>query len=156
MKSGAIIVIGLGLLVLVGLFAAGLGVTSKSGSSGVTAESIAGTPGEPPVDGSGALVYGTFRTNAGIKMLGIQVRRPDYAASVGFVPPAGCTPAQGAVLVAGGPCARVPVAGDVTGGGTTRSGATLVIVQVPISNDCFEELRVGDPWPSTHPGCRPS
>lgn len=156
MRSGAVIVIGLGLFLLVGLFAAGLAFTTTESPSGGTSQAIAATPGEPPADGSSALVYGSYRSSSGLRLFGIEFRAPSYAASVGFVPPEECDPPHGAVLEDGGRCAGIPVAGVVTGGGTTRSGHTLVIVEVSISSDCFGVLREGDAWPSDRAACKRS
>lgn len=156
MKSpGAVIVVGLGLFILFGLFAAGLSITTPGQSpSAVTSEAVAATPAEPPADGSSSLVYGTYRTSSGLRLLGVQLRAPSYAASVGFVVPPDCDPPDGVVLEDEGLCTGVPETGVVTGGGTTGSGHRLVIVQVSISNACHEVLREGDPWPSTHAACR--
>jgi len=152
-----VIVAGLGLFILLGLFAAGLSLTTPGESpSAVTPEAIAATPGEPPADGSSSLVYGRYRTNSGLRLLGVQLRAPSYAASVGFVPPADCDPPDGVVLEDEGRCTGVAATGVVTGHGTTRSGHRLVIVQAGISKDCYEVLREGDPWPSTHAACRKS
>ncbi|MGE0133969.1 MAG: hypothetical protein AB7L91_05500 [Dehalococcoidia bacterium] len=154
MKSGAIIVVGLVVVIIGGLLAAGVTVTGTETSSGSgPAIAVDGPPAEPPADGSSALVYGTMRTNAGFRLFGLQLIAPDYAASVGFVPPAGCVPDHGAALVAKGPCASIPAAGEVVGGGTLSSGHALVIVQAPISADCYEELREGDRWPSELVAC---
>jgi hypothetical protein len=157
MKPGAVIVVGLGLFILLGAFAAGLSFTTPDRNpSFVTSEAIAGTPGEPPADGSSALVYGTYRTSSGLRVFHIQVRAPSYAASIGFVPPPDCHPPQGVVLEDEGLCTGVPLTGVVTGGGTTPSGKTLVIVQVSISADCHDVLKDGDAWPSSEPACRDS
>ncbi|MGE0228682.1 MAG: hypothetical protein AB7I38_08815 [Dehalococcoidia bacterium] len=156
MKSGAIIVVGLVVVVIGGLLAAGVTVTGTETSSGSGPATAVDGPAEPPADGSSALVYGTLRTNAGLRLFGLQLVAADYAASVGFVPPAGCLPDQDAALLAEGPCARIPAAGEVVGSGTLSSGHALVIVQVPIFARCFDVLKEGDRWPSELDGCRES
>ncbi|MGE0228681.1 MAG: hypothetical protein AB7I38_08810 [Dehalococcoidia bacterium] len=155
MKPGAVVVVGLGLFILLAAFAAGLSFTTPDRSpSAVTPEVIAGTPGEPSADGSSALVYATYRTSSGFRMFRIEVIPSKYAASVGFVPPAECRPPDGVTLTSEGLCTGVPAEGVVLGRGTTRSGPEIVIVQVPISDDCFEVLDNAEPWPSAHDACR--
>ncbi|MFN8584039.1 MAG: hypothetical protein U0446_01770 [Dehalococcoidia bacterium] len=154
MKPGAIIVIGLGLFIIFGLLAAGLSLSTTKSPFAVTTQVIEAMPAEPPADGSASVVYATSRTSSGLKILGVQVRQPDFAASVGFVPPPGCAPPQGVVLEDEGLCSGVALTGVVMGSGTTRSGHPLVIVQVAISSACHDVLREGDPWPSTHAACQ--
>ena len=155
MKPGAVVVVGLGLLILLAGFAAGHSFTTPDRSpSTVTPEVIEATPGEPPADGSLALVYAAYRTSSGFRMFRIQIVPPKYAASVGFVPPAECRPPDGVVLTSEGLCTGVPGEGVVVGRGTTRSGLEIVIVQVAISDDCFEVLDNAEVWPSTHDACR--
>lgn len=139
-------------LALLLIVAAG-GLFSVRTSTGVSGPVTAEGPGIPLPEGTSALVFGSRMTSAGFSLLGLRFTQPEYAASVAFVPPPGCTPAPGDELVPEGPCEEIPALGQVNGSGVNADGHNFVMVSVPISQSCFDVLRDGDPWPSERSEC---
>ena len=160
MSSGrdtlALIVVGV--IVAFVVVAVGIGVlggTSVSTSSGpaVVADAL-----EPPEDGSAGMVF-DLHTTEGMSLFGIKLQADKHRMHAGFIAPPECVQRDESgseVLLSDGACADLPVRGEVTGGGTTRGGLTLVIVQVDVSRECYETLERGDPWPATQAECTQS
>lgn len=101
----------------------------------------------------GAVVIQAFQKVSGFSLLGIDFTKSRWAAQVMFIPPEGCSlPADGK-LVATGPCAAVPIEGDVNESGVTVEQLRLWTVEIEIPKACYEALTPGDPWPSPHEAC---
>lgn len=108
----------------------------------------------PPADGSYAVVVGSHQTTSPyVDLFGLKIGPARYAAHVMFVAPEGCGAAGSSRIEATGPCTGIPVAGEVTGGGTNEEGRELIIVSVKISEACHEILVTGDRWPHSDPAC---
>jgi len=143
-----------GVLLVVALLGAGL---LAPGEVTVTESPVpsGGIP-DPPADGSTGVVMGSHQTESGLELLGIRFRAPSYAAFVAVAAPARCLAWTGDgehEVVADGDCSSLPATGPLGGAGTTADGVSFVIVQVPISGACHEELVAGESWPTGIPEC---
>lgn len=143
-------VIILALLVVAGLGAFGTTVTTSSSSSTVVA-----LP-DPASDGTSGVIF-HVREEGRESILGITIKKARHYLHVGMIVPEHCvvTDDQGMEsLSEAGECADTPARGDVSGGGTTPSGDRLIIVEVPVSAECFEAVETGDVWPPEAQACR--
>lgn len=155
MDRSTTIAIGVAALVFaaVGILALGfvnLGATTTSESAGPP---VSATPVTPPGDGSHGVILDAYQFRGGLSFLGIEIREPTFRAAVGFVPPDGCEPDTNNEVTGDGPCSGSAVTGEVSGNGTTGEGHDFLIVAVPISESCRDELEIGDPWPSSRDAC---
>jgi len=45
------------------------------------------------------------------------------------------------------------IEGDISGGGTTATGASVISVDLNIGRSCFNAVEPGDPWPPSSQAC---
>jgi hypothetical protein len=145
-----------GVLLVVLVSAVGLGAfgtTTTVTSGGGTATPT--RPLDPPRDGSSGVVFDLRHRGQG-RILGIRYRRAEYDAIVAVVVPPECiavTETGVEELSDDGACADLPIRGELSGGGVLESGHEFVFVGVPVSEDCFDALERGDPWPVDTGAC---
>ncbi len=153
MSRDAGIAVLVGVVLLVGVVALGFGAfgttytTIESGPS----TAIAG----PPEDGSSGVVF-ELHKSGGLSILGLRLESREHFARIGVVVPAQCVLSDESgheTLSTDGICAALPVHGELSGGGTTSSGASLAFVDIKVQKKCFGALEVGASWPSTIDGC---
>lgn len=119
-----------------------------AGLTSTTIEERASPPIAVPQNEFEAVVF-DLRTEPGMSLLGLQLRSDRHKAHVMMVVPDECVTEDGddgEVLVSDGICAGLPVHGELSGGGTTETGARLAIVQIEVSQRCYETLRLGEAW----------
>ncbi len=110
---------------------------------------------DPPEDGNSGTIFDLHRRDAQ-RLLGITYRGAEHHAHVAVVVPRECISTSGSgdeTLRDDGPCADLPIRGELVGGGTSGEGHEFVFVRVPISEDCFNALERGTAWPSTESAC---
>ena len=111
-----------------------------------------GTPGDTvPGGGPIAVVVSKLET-PGSSFLWFRRSNPSYEVTVQFFAPPGCSgsvsfedpwPSSDPV------CATdVPVAGIVSGIGTTQTSESIIAVDVQVNPECFAAVEPGDYWPS--------
>jgi hypothetical protein len=99
---------------------------------------------------------GVAQVSGGLKLLGIQFRAPKYAALVSMIAPEECIVNSGngdGEVLDRGVCASLPASGAISGGGITRDGHSLTIVEVSIEERCYQALSIGSAWPSETAEC---
>lgn len=146
--AAGILVVFMALIAVAALFFGALG-----GSSTITYDDSASVPA--PVNVNGGLVYGKHETG-GMRFLGFDFRSRERWLSVGFVAPPECLSVNDAgeqVVLASGDCAALPGSGLVQGGGTTVDRIEWVMVQVQVSQACYQAIGSGDAWPSDLAAC---
>jgi hypothetical protein len=152
-STGAIVgwvVAGLAMLAIGGaLLAGGLVSTSVELSDGTAVPWV-----PPPADGSAGVVTATYKSKAGLTILGLRITPDRWEAQVMFVPPSGCDALPGDVLSAEGVCAGIPAEGKVSGDGMTEDGMRLLVVAVEVTRKCHEALAHGDAWPTAKVACQ--
>ena len=135
---------GIGGLILVALAAlalGGAGVTTTTGTP-VPGSDIGLAPG--PED-----VASEKHVSGGRRVLGVRLSSQKYTVRVAFVPPPGCAdaiPQSGEELVADGDCIDVALEGTISGIGTTAFGDPIVLVEVNVSESCYNATTIGSPW----------
>lgn len=107
----------------------------------------------PPADGSRGVVLNAYKPKDGWSLFGWEITSSEWEAQVMFVPPAECLEPADEIVVATGPCARVPAEGRLAGGGTDAAGNRLWTVAVEVSEACHDALEPNDEWPSAKPEC---
>ncbi len=111
-----------------------------------------GTPGDTVPDGGPVARVISKVETPGRSFLWFRMSDPSYEVTVQFFAPPGCS---GSVSfddpwpTSDPSCATdVPVAGTVSGVGTTQTGESIIAVDVEVDPECFAAVERGDYWPS--------
>jgi hypothetical protein len=112
----------------------------------------------PPAE-SGAAVVAALRQSGGRSLLGIRLADSKNHVEVEFLTDPGCSGRlhSGETWPTGyAQCSsQVRVVGQVSGLGTTASGASLVGIEFEVTRSCFDLLTPGMGWPPAIPDCTP-
>lgn len=96
----------------------------------------------------------------GISLLGLQLLRTKYLLAIRVAVPESCFIADESgpgELVSTGSCADLPIVGPVIGEGTSPGdGRRVLIVDVEVSEDCWNATAVNSVWPSDLDECAES
>lgn len=110
-----------------------------------------GTPGDTVPDGGPVARVISKLETPGRSFLWFRLSDPSYEVTVQFFAPPGCS---GSVSFedpwpsSDPSCATdVPVAGIVSGIGTTQTGESVIAVDVQVNPECFAAVAPGDYWP---------
>ena len=146
------VVVAIALVVVAAAFFGAVG-----GSTEITMGEGAGIAFEIPTDGS-AIVSNKFQSG-GLKLIRVQIQRPDYSVHIALMVPEDCIDDDGVgnrTLRADAECAELPISGPIDGGGITSEGDQIVMLRLTIDQACFEAVAIGSPWPSAEPACASS
>lgn len=145
---GVVIVLFAGAALLVGVAGGGT-TTSVTTNQSVPFESI-------PTDGTAIIMART--QSGGLELFGAQLRGRDQSFDVGFAVPESCVVRNDEgdeELRDDLECTGLPAYGPVVGSGVTREGTRIVLVQIAVSEECYEaapfEART---WPLAFEACR--
>jgi hypothetical protein len=155
MNRDASLAIVVGIILAAVVVAVGVGLTGTTKTTTSSGPSDGGRLAEPPADASFGVIYG-LQATPGLNIAGLRLRSSKYSVQVAVIAPSTCLSTDDSgreELIAVGDCARLPVHGEVSGGGTTPSGLTLSVVTLEVSQRCFEALTIGEPWPSEASDC---
>jgi len=96
----------------------------------------------------------------GISLLGLQFLRTKYLLAIRVVVPESCVIADESgpgELATTGVCADLPVVGPLIGSGTSRGdGGEVLVVEVEVSEECWNATPVNSLWPSDLDECAES
>ncbi len=148
-ESGAGVIVGalfVGALVLGAVAVASLGTTRTESS-----RSSSVTLGNPDDTRLGDVVVTGKTQSGGTSIFGIQFGHVTYRVGVRFIAAPGCY--ESAAFGDRWPISidecsvEVPIEGEISGGGTTSTGDSIIEVLVEVPGQCFDAAVVGDTWP---------
>lgn len=135
------------------LAAATLAVPSTATETDVLPTITMPDPAEAP---AAAVVIG-LRRSVGFSLLGIDFGEVAHTVSVQLYAPAGCidhiTQGDSWPVPFEGCAGPVTIAGVVSGGGIAATGESIIVIDVDVSEDCYESIRRGEYWPPTSATC---
>jgi hypothetical protein len=159
MSRDASVAIVAGLILVAAVVAVGVGLSATTKTVSNSGSFQGGAIPDPPTDGSFGVIH-ERQSTPGLTILGIHFHSDTYTVQVAFVAPPECldvTDSGQETLLSAGECEDLPVQGEVVGNGITPDGASLTIVRIEVTEQCFEAITLGEAWPP--PGveeCAPS
>jgi hypothetical protein len=151
-RDAALVVV-VGAIVLVVAVVIGLGAFGTTTTT--TTSGPATVPPDPPPGGTTGVTF-ELRTEPGTSILGLKLRADKHYAFVALAAPQACIDENedgSPDLSAEASCANLAAHGEIAGNGTTSYGINFVVVEVQITQACFNALAVGDMWPPSGDDC---